>query len=54
MKAYGEWMYITYFLDLGTSWISVVSFTPRPLYPWGTHWIRGWVGPTAGLDDVKK
>jgi hypothetical protein len=36
----------------------VVSFTPRPLYhrervP-GTHWIRGWVGPRAGLDDVDK
>jgi hypothetical protein len=23
-------------------------FTP------GTHWIRGWVGPRAGLDDVEK
>jgi hypothetical protein len=23
-------------------------FTP------GTHWIRGWVGPRAGLDNVKK
>jgi hypothetical protein len=20
----------------------------------GTHWIRGWVGPRAGLDDVEK
>jgi hypothetical protein len=20
----------------------------------GTHWIGGWVGPRAGLDDVKK
>jgi hypothetical protein len=20
----------------------------------GTHWIRGWVGPRAGLDDVKR
>jgi hypothetical protein len=24
-----------HFLDLGTSWRSVVSFTPWPLYPWG-------------------
>jgi hypothetical protein len=36
----------------------VVSFTARPLYPRerapGTHWIRGWVGPSAGLDDVEK
>jgi hypothetical protein len=36
----------------------VVSFTPLPLYPEerapGTHWIRGWVDPTAGLDDVEK
>jgi hypothetical protein len=29
------------------------SFTPaeRAL---GTHWIGGWVGPRAGLDDVEK
>jgi hypothetical protein len=20
----------------------------------GTHWIRGWVGPRAGLDDMKE
>jgi hypothetical protein len=33
------------FLDLGTSWRWVVSFTPRPLNPRGTHWIGGWVGP---------
>jgi hypothetical protein len=38
------------FLDLGTSWRWVVSFTPPPLYPWGkkapdTHWICGWVEP---------
>jgi hypothetical protein len=44
-------------LNLGTrrGW---VLFTSRPLYPWGkspfTHWIGGWVGPTAGLDAVSK
>jgi hypothetical protein len=47
-----------HFLDLGTSWSSLVSFTSRPLYPWeeapGTPWIGGWVGPTAGLNDVEK
>jgi len=37
----------------------VVSFTPRPLYPQeerapGTHWIGGWVGPTAVPDAVAK
>jgi hypothetical protein len=34
------------------------NLTPRPLYPAerypGTHWIRGWVDPRAGLDDVGK
>jgi hypothetical protein len=29
----GEWMYKPIFLDLGTSWRWVVSFTPRQLYP---------------------
>jgi hypothetical protein len=47
-----------HFLDLGTSWRWVVSFTPRPLYPAervpGTHWIGGCVDPTAGLDDAEK
>jgi hypothetical protein len=28
-------------------------FTSEERAP-GTHWIRGWVGPRAGLDDVKK
>jgi hypothetical protein len=29
----GKWMYrATFFLNLGTSWKWVVSFTPRPLY----------------------
>jgi hypothetical protein len=36
----------------------MVSFTHRPLYPRerapDTHWIRGWVDPRAGLDDVEK
>jgi hypothetical protein len=28
-------------------------FTPRARFP-GTHWIGGWVGPTAVLDVVVK
>jgi hypothetical protein len=28
-------------------------FTPGERAP-GTHWIRGWVNPRAGLDDVEK
>jgi hypothetical protein len=27
-------MYDPHFLDLGITWKRVVSFTPRPLYPW--------------------
>jgi hypothetical protein len=30
-----EWMYRSTILDLGSSWIKVVSFTPRPLYTRG-------------------
>jgi hypothetical protein len=29
--------YSSTILDLGTIWIRVVTFTPRPLYPWGNH-----------------
>jgi hypothetical protein len=46
------------FLDFGTSWGWVVSYTPLPLYPGerapGTHFIGGWVGPRAGLDDMEE
>jgi hypothetical protein len=30
-----KWKYISTVLDLGTRQRRVVSFTPRPLYPWG-------------------
>jgi hypothetical protein len=42
------------------SWRQVVSFTPRPLYPFplgrapGTHLIGGGVGPSFGLGAVQK
>jgi hypothetical protein len=46
------------FLDLGTSWRRMVSFTPRSLYPCesvpGIHCIGGWLDPIAGLDDMEK
>jgi hypothetical protein len=39
---------------LSNRWQWVVSVTSRPLYPKVetacAHWIRDWVGPTAGLD----
>jgi hypothetical protein len=35
-------------LNLRTIWRWVVNFTSRTLYP-GTHWMWGWLGPTAGL-----
>jgi hypothetical protein len=41
------------FLDLGTGWRLVVSFTPLPLFP-TTHWIGGYVDPRTGLDDMVK
>ena len=44
--------------NLGARWRRVVNFTSRPLYlgqrALGTHRIRGWVGPRAGLDVSEK
>jgi hypothetical protein len=44
-------------LDLGTGWEWSASrsgrFIPRERAP-GTHWIGGWVVPTAVLDAVVK
>jgi hypothetical protein len=59
MKICGSvWYYNSTILDLGTSWRRVISFTPRPFYPReiapGTLWIRGWVGPRAGLETMEK
>jgi hypothetical protein len=59
VKAYGGSVCIApYFLDFGTRWRWMVSFTLRLLYPWertlGVHWIGGWVDPRAGLDDAEK
>jgi hypothetical protein len=46
-------MYRFTFLDLGTSWKRVFSFTPGERAP-STHWTGGWVNLRAGLDDVEK
>jgi hypothetical protein len=39
----------------GGEWLTSRTwrFTPGERAP-GTHWIGGWVGPRAGLDDVEK
>jgi hypothetical protein len=59
MKAYGEVdIYIHIFLTsalVAGEWSASCPdrFTPGERAP-GTYWIGGWVGPRAGLDDVKK
>jgi hypothetical protein len=57
MKAYGGGCIHPYFLDLGTSWSEWPASRPCRFTPGeiaiGTHWIRGWVGPSAGLSDVE-
>jgi hypothetical protein len=55
----GEWLYrSTFFLTsalVAGEWsVSRMGrFTPGESAP-GTHWIGGWVDPSAGLDDVEK
>jgi hypothetical protein len=59
MKAHGKVdVYIHTFLTsalAGGKWSASRPgrFTPGETAA-GTHWIGGWVGPRAGLDDVKK
>jgi hypothetical protein len=43
----GVEVWLLLILNLSTRLGWVVSVTPRPRF---THWIRGWVGPRAGLD----
>jgi hypothetical protein len=58
MKAYGGVdVQIRIFLTstlVGGEWSASCPgrFTPEERAP-GTHWIGGWVGPRAGLDDVE-
>jgi hypothetical protein len=53
MKAYGST-----FSEVDTSLRWMVSLTPLPLNPLGrapvTHWIGGWVGRRAGMNDMEK
>jgi hypothetical protein len=53
MKVYGSGCIDPYFLDLGTSWRWVVSFTPLPLYSWYPS-NRSLTEPRAGLDGMEK
>jgi hypothetical protein len=51
-------VYIHIFLTsavVGAEWLisRPCRFTPAKMAP-GIHWIGGWVGPRAGLDDVEK
>jgi hypothetical protein len=57
MKAYGGvdvWthVFLTSALVAG-EWSRLGRFTLGERAP-GTHWIGGWVGPRAGLDDIEK
>jgi hypothetical protein len=46
-----------HFLDIGSSWKWVISFTPLPLYPREgapcTHCIGSWADLRVGLDDIE-
>jgi hypothetical protein len=58
MKAYGGVDVLLDFLTsalVGGEWsVSRLDrFTPGERAP-GTHWIRDWMGPRTGLDDVEK
>jgi hypothetical protein len=59
MKANGGMgIYIHIFLTsalVGCEWLAsrLGRFTTGER-AFGTHWIGGWMGPRAGLDDVKK
>jgi hypothetical protein len=59
MKAYGGvnvWIHIFLTLALAGGEFSASRpsrFTPKEPAP-GTHWIGGWVDPSAGLDDMEK
>jgi hypothetical protein len=60
MKAYeGVDVYIHIFFTsalVGGEWSasSPCRFTSGKMTPTRTHWIGGWVGPRAGLDDLEK
>jgi hypothetical protein len=47
IKTWGNGGIAPFILNLGTSWRWVVSFTPRPLYALGIHWLGG--GPPLSV-----
>jgi hypothetical protein len=54
MKAYGGvHVKIHIFLTSALTGVELSASCPDRIIP-GTHWLRGWVGLTAGLDDVEK
>jgi hypothetical protein len=55
MKAYEGSEYIDpHFIEVGTSWRWVMSFTPLPLYPRFPLDRGGWVGPRADLGYLER
>ena len=58
VKAYrGRKGVAPHILNLGIRWRWVVKITPLPLCTQeitSTHWIRCWLGPRSGLDDLEE
>jgi hypothetical protein len=55
----GEWMYrFTFFLTSALAADEWSASRPGRFTPWerapGIYWIRGWVDPRSGLDDLEK
>jgi hypothetical protein len=42
-----------YYLEVSGTLHAAAALPPGVCAP-GTHWIEGWVGPRAGLDDVER
>jgi hypothetical protein len=59
MKAYGgvdisiQMSRPWHWLEMSGQLHAPATLRPRERAP-GTHWIGGWVGPRAGLDDTEK
>jgi hypothetical protein len=58
IKTYGGVDVLIHLFDVGTRWNLMISFTPPPLFPReiasGTHWLRRYVGPRTGMDDMER
>jgi hypothetical protein len=58
LRHIAEWRYSSTILNLGTRWKWMFIFTPCHFTPGdtlqGTHWIRDWVNPRAGLNTMEK